>query len=184
MYARAASATVQQAHRSQRIRSKHDTTLLFTGVVMAMTSDYTGVDTAVVSTTETPKAQIWQTDVHNYKDFLTYDGEDCGGHLIERGLLGRQANNGDLKLLVTKRNLHKMRDVKDLVALNQYLDVKIAQGTKMAASSPADRRNWFEWAVNHYGSLCEDQVRCSPDETTAGESNMLCFALVTRPLCS
>eukprot|EP01053_Blabericola_migrator_P011064 Blabericola_migrator_1__11063@NODE_643_length_7105_cov_97_345553_g472_i0_p2_GENE_NODE_643_length_7105_cov_97_345553_g472_i0NODE_643_length_7105_cov_97_345553_g472_i0_p2_ORF_typecomplete_len257_score36_64RuvB_C/PF05491_13/0_4_NODE_643_length_7105_cov_97_345553_g472_i041614931 len=172
MNARAANVIVQQAQQSQKLNAKHDSTtkLFATGVVMAMTSDYC-VDTRPVfikddaepSNTHGP---LWRVNVYNYNDVTPSQGKRCIPYLIKRGLMKRRPN-GQMRLLVTEASAVNVKDLRDLLALNLYLDVQIAEGMeKIFANPDIEDDHVYRWSTENL-PLAEDYVRDAVDEATA-----------------
>eukprot|EP01053_Blabericola_migrator_P011060 Blabericola_migrator_1__11059@NODE_643_length_7105_cov_97_345553_g472_i0_p3_GENE_NODE_643_length_7105_cov_97_345553_g472_i0NODE_643_length_7105_cov_97_345553_g472_i0_p3_ORF_typecomplete_len251_score37_56_NODE_643_length_7105_cov_97_345553_g472_i057856537 len=173
MNARAVNVLVQQLQQNHEEKSKHKTTarLLFNGVVMVMTCDYCLDTTPVLigdesEPSDTTPGPLWRVNVHNHKDVTPCHGKRCIPYLLNKNLLKRQ-DDGELKLLVEGRFIRRQRDLRDLLVLNQYLDMKIAEGMeKYSAPNPEDSKNWYEWALQR-SHLAEQHVREAPDEATA-----------------
>eukprot|EP01053_Blabericola_migrator_P004143 Blabericola_migrator_1__4142@NODE_2265_length_3036_cov_18_970024_g515_i1_p1_GENE_NODE_2265_length_3036_cov_18_970024_g515_i1NODE_2265_length_3036_cov_18_970024_g515_i1_p1_ORF_typecomplete_len250_score13_69_NODE_2265_length_3036_cov_18_970024_g515_i115112260 len=165
MNARAANVFVQQAQQSQRVGgTKHDASLLFTGVVMAMTSDYTD---AIRPAEECFRAPFWQ-EVYACTDYITCEEECCGFYLFTKNIMKRDADTGELTLVLTESSVREIRDLRDLVVICQFLNFVIARDTKRTDADPANEL-WYEWALAEYSALSEEHVWRSPDELTAGK---------------
>eukprot|EP01053_Blabericola_migrator_P007277 Blabericola_migrator_1__7276@NODE_3698_length_1569_cov_66_697736_g2294_i0_p1_GENE_NODE_3698_length_1569_cov_66_697736_g2294_i0NODE_3698_length_1569_cov_66_697736_g2294_i0_p1_ORF_typecomplete_len218_score23_88SurA_N/PF09312_11/16SurA_N/PF09312_11/32SurA_N/PF09312_11/2_7e03_NODE_3698_length_1569_cov_66_697736_g2294_i09151538 len=135
---------MQQAQQSRQV-TKDDTraSLLLTGVTMAM----------------------WRTDLRHYTTYLTYEGEPpCSNDLVKKGLLKRKARKDEL--VVTDSSIHQVQGITDLLDLNRYLDIRIAQGM---VRTPQSGIKEVVRVLRYFLSLSENQVRASENEAIAVE---------------
>eukprot|EP01053_Blabericola_migrator_P007203 Blabericola_migrator_1__7202@NODE_3655_length_1598_cov_118_703462_g2265_i0_p1_GENE_NODE_3655_length_1598_cov_118_703462_g2265_i0NODE_3655_length_1598_cov_118_703462_g2265_i0_p1_ORF_typecomplete_len207_score36_16_NODE_3655_length_1598_cov_118_703462_g2265_i081701 len=156
MSARAANVFMQQAYQRQRV-TKHDTkaSLLFTGVVMAMTNDYT--DASGIS------FQSLQRDGIDDKDF-SESAKRCANILREKGFLKLQPQTGKLTVAFTERTIRDIQDINVLVLLNKFLNVLISQDMKRVNPDPEE---WYNVALAQYSDACEEYTKRSSTERKA-----------------
>eukprot|EP01053_Blabericola_migrator_P005923 Blabericola_migrator_1__5922@NODE_2999_length_2128_cov_8_798156_g1130_i1_p2_GENE_NODE_2999_length_2128_cov_8_798156_g1130_i1NODE_2999_length_2128_cov_8_798156_g1130_i1_p2_ORF_typecomplete_len154_score25_79_NODE_2999_length_2128_cov_8_798156_g1130_i18831344 len=152
MSARAANILVQQALQRQQTNSKHYSSarLFGTGVVMAMTCDYC-VDATPILVQDSFEP-LWRANIY------------CAADLVEDAAypLKRQ-DGGKIELLVNNQSVAKIRDLRDVLVLNQYLTAKIAhviEKYKVLGSSRPLADSVVE-GIKEDAQLCVEHTRCT-----------------------